>query len=340
MIYCTNCKVEVDARVEERLETIEVRGEKVDVESRVAVCPMCKEILVDEDLESRNLDLAYETYRTRHHLLSPTEIAEIRQEYGLSQRSLARLLGWGEITIHRYESGAIQDNAHEIVLRLIAEPQNLKRILEKNPEALSLDAAKQLNERIDSMLAHTELGRFEILLEKLCSSGPPSEANGFREFDNERMEEAILFLVSRVENAFKTKLNKLLWYADFLSYRDSSRSITGSAYVAAIHGPVPKHYDLLLGAIAQKGLIRASEVEFPSGSCGERIEACREPNMSLFSGTEQGFMDRVVQEFRSSTASEMRRRSHNEDAYKSAYVEGVQWRSIPYSLAETLSLTM
>jgi len=340
MIYCGICKSEVNARIEERLEMIPVRGEEIEVNSRIAVCPQCGEDLVDESLEATNLSVAYEAYRARHHLLSPSEISETRHKYGLSQRALAGLLGWGEITIHRYESGAIQDSAHETVLRLIREPTNMKRVLEENKTTLSAEVAARLEEKLDAMLANLEAGEFSTLLERLCSTGSPSEENGFREFDGEKLEESVLFFIARVEHAFKTKLNKLLWYADFLAYRTSSRSITGSAYVAATHGPVPKNYDLLLGEMARKGLVRVTEVEFPNGTCGELLKASREPNMSPFDGVEQACMDKVAREFRDCTASDLRRRSHAEKAYEATYEEGVHWKSIPYSLAETLSLAM
>jgi len=340
MIYCGMCRAEVDERIEERPETILVRGEEIEVNSRVAVCPQCGEDLIDEELEAANLGAAYDAYRVRHHLLSPRDISETRQKYGLSQRALAKLLGWGEITIHRYESGAIQDSAHETVLRLIKEPANMKQVLEESRTALSAEIATKLEGKLDEMLADREVSQFESLLEKLCSTGSPSEANGFREFDVEKLEESVLYFVSHVKNAFKTKLNKLLWYADFLSYRTSSRSITGSAYVAATHGPVPKNYDLLLGEMIRKGLVRATEVEFPNGTCGELLEPNREPNMSLFNGVEQACMGKVAREFHYCTASDIRKRSHLERAYTSTYEEEGQWNGIPYSLAETLSLSM
>ncbi len=338
MTYCTSCKDEVDARVEERIETFEVRGDKIKVNSHIAMCPQCGETLVDEVLESLNFDLVYQAYKEQHNLLSSSEIVEMRQKYGLSQRSLSKLLGWGEVTIHRYESGAIQDNAHETVLRLIAEPQNMRQVLDKNRTALSAYAAQLLDEKLEAMLENIHSGCFESLLATLCSSGLRSELNGFREFDVEKLEEAVLYFVSRVEHAYKTKINKLLWYADFLCYKATSQSITGSAYVAAPYGPVPEHYELLLEEITRKGLIRPPEQEFPSGSSGEVIEPCREPNMGLFNDAEQACMDKVAREFRSSTASETRRRSHKEDAYKDTYKKDAQWQSMPYSLAETLSL--
>lgn len=45
-------------------------------------------------------------------LLTSDEIVAIRESYGLSQVDLAKLLGWGEATISRYESKAIQDEAY------------------------------------------------------------------------------------------------------------------------------------------------------------------------------------------------------------------------------------
>lgn len=35
----------------------------------------------------------------------PEEIKKIREQYGLSQRSFAKLLNWGDKTICRYENG-------------------------------------------------------------------------------------------------------------------------------------------------------------------------------------------------------------------------------------------
>ena len=45
-------------------------------------------------------------------LLTSDEIVAIRESHGLSQADLAKLLGWGEATISRYESKAIQDEAY------------------------------------------------------------------------------------------------------------------------------------------------------------------------------------------------------------------------------------
>ena len=66
------------------------------------------------------------------------QIVAIREMYGLSQVDLARLLGWGEATISRYESKAIQDEAYDNMLRIIREnPKVTLELFQKNASKFS-----------------------------------------------------------------------------------------------------------------------------------------------------------------------------------------------------------
>ena len=129
-MYCPTCESFVETVEETVSQTIPVRGESITVSGTVLHCALCEEALVSEEHDSATLDRAYALFRERHGLLTPQEIRSIREGYGLSQRSMARLLGCGDVTIHRYESGALQDAAHDRLLRLIREPANLQTLLE------------------------------------------------------------------------------------------------------------------------------------------------------------------------------------------------------------------
>jgi uncharacterized phage-associated protein len=59
-------------------------------------------------------------------------------------------------------------------------------------------------------------------------------------FQYERMVNTILYFVQNVRPLPKTKLFKLLAYADFESFRLSARTITGMKYNALPYGPVPQ----------------------------------------------------------------------------------------------------
>ena len=102
------------------------------VNAQVMVCAECGEELFNEKLDSATLIKAYNEYRRRHKLLFPEEIKEIGEQYGLSQRSFAKLLNWGDKTICRYENGAVQDKAHNSLLLFLKNPENMKTYLMEN----------------------------------------------------------------------------------------------------------------------------------------------------------------------------------------------------------------
>ena len=62
--------------------------------------------------------------------------------------------------------------------------------------------------------------------------------------DDEKLKELILLLARASEgdpNFGTVKLNKELFYSDFLAYRLFGKAITGHEYIALELGPGPKH---------------------------------------------------------------------------------------------------
>ncbi len=74
-------------------------GDDIEIEIQVLICSNCGNELYDEELDSQTLLKVYNEYRKKHKLLLSDEIKNIRETYGLSQRSFAKLLNWGEKTI-------------------------------------------------------------------------------------------------------------------------------------------------------------------------------------------------------------------------------------------------
>jgi transcriptional regulator with XRE-family HTH domain len=70
-------------------------------------------------------------------MVQPEDIIQIRKAYDLTQKELASLLGWGEVTLSRYENGALQDLAHDKMLHLAKQPENLLALIEQFPGSLS-----------------------------------------------------------------------------------------------------------------------------------------------------------------------------------------------------------
>lgn len=99
MQYCQKCDNCYEKKIINKKEIYKVLGDDIEIETQVLICSNCGNELYDEELDSQTLLKAYNEYRKKHKLLLSDEIKNIRETYGLSQRSFAKLLNWGEKTI-------------------------------------------------------------------------------------------------------------------------------------------------------------------------------------------------------------------------------------------------
>lgn len=148
---CPVCEIERDLSYGEIDEVLKVRGEDIEVTSRVHYCPEGDHYFYDIKDEEEKFQIAYREYRKRKGFLQPEEIEKIRKQYGLSQKNFARLLGWGDITIHRYESGAIQDDVHNDVLRMLLDFNNFKKYFESKKNILEPHLVNLVQKTIDNI---------------------------------------------------------------------------------------------------------------------------------------------------------------------------------------------
>lgn len=86
------------------------------------------------------------------------------------------------------------------------------------------------------------------------------------EFNIDKLQHAILFFIETGDPGTlgKTKLMKLLYYADFDHYAARDESITGSAYRKLPRGPVPKAAFSVLDGMVEAGLLDVEDVYTPS----------------------------------------------------------------------------
>lgn len=332
-IYCPNCNKMVDGQVISKEETFKVKGEDIKGLSSIMICNECKKEVFVEELEEKNFENVYSEYRKKHDLLSPSDIKNIREHYGLSQRSLAKLLEWGEITIHRYESGNLQDKPHDDLLRLIVKAENMLGIYEKNAHLLPAYVSEALKKRIGELLKEGIQPNFNKAVEQLLlSEREIGEFTGNKNFDLEITKNLILYILEFHET-FKTKLNKLLFYIDFIHYKKLSISVTGNSYTHDRYGPTPDDYDLIISIMLKEGLIDKDEVVFRD-LVREQLKPIASCDKSMFSADEIEIIDFVLNKFRNFNCTKIKRYSHEEVPYKKT----VDGQKIPYTLAEELSL--
>lgn len=147
-MICSNCYNENDFEIRNENEIICVRGEEVEVVSKVTYCKKCGRKVWNSDCDDDNLKNAYNVYRKKHNLLQPKEIVEIREKYGITQTTYAKVLGLGEKTIARYENGAIQDTAQNNLMLLSRNINNFKTLFEKQIDKLDENEISKIKETL------------------------------------------------------------------------------------------------------------------------------------------------------------------------------------------------
>lgn len=249
---CPLCDKMHEVEERKRVTSIELKGEEVTYEERFYFCANAEE---DENefetgaMTNENLLNARNAYRIKKGLLTSYGIVEIRESYGLSQVDLARLLGWGEATISRYESKAIQDEAYDTMLRLIKDNplqalEFLKKNTDKFTEMKSQEIRSKIVEKLDSygkeyLTRQTFEGEYANFEE-------PSDSNGFTVLNIDKIEAMISYIAEKISNLYKVKLMKLLWYSDVLSFIENGFAMTGMVYRHESMGALPVgHYSLM-----------------------------------------------------------------------------------------------
>lgn len=159
-------------------------------------------------------------------------------------------------------------------------------------------------------------------MEKIDTSRMPND---------EKFRELVVFICQRSlgDRRFgATKLNKLLFYADFLAYVKFGRAITWHSYQKLKNGPAPRALMPILDDMKQRGDVAQSEHDY-YGRRQIRTIALRDADLTAFSSAEIALVTELIDEFWDRNAREMSLMSHQFKGWRSAEVG----ETIPYESA-------
>ena len=149
--------------------------------------------------------------------------------------------------------------------------------------------------------------------------------------DDRKLKELILYITHASTNdpVFEmVKLNKLLFLADFVAYRDLGKSITGQEYHRLSWGPSPKRLPLTIIEMNKDGEITEHTCDFHKYG-QRRFSALRKPNLTIFTTEEVKLMVRLVSRWWYKLAAEIDPAYHRLVSWE--YAE--QGEDIPYCIA-------
>jgi hypothetical protein len=139
--------------------------------------------------------------------------------------------------------------------------------------------------------------------------------------EDTRLAELILYISDKCEmdEYFgAVKLNKILFFADFLYYQRTGRSITGQEYQRLQNGPAPRRLVPVRESLDEAGDLVVKTRFTPGGYRQTRTVAVREPDLRKFGGDEIAMVDFVIHELWNHTASATSDLSHALTGWKLA----------------------
>lgn len=285
------------------------RKEKYAYVARFYVCVDTQEQFTTTELDELNLGQVHNQYRVQHGIPFPDEMKTVRKSYGLSAPKMSEILGLGTNQYRLYENGEMPSEAIGKTLKSIMNPsvfaeyvRNAENQFSKNEYIRICDKLEKASDMKDNI----DCRRYIYNMPK-CSA-----VNGYAPHTFEKTKNVILYFINRLGGVFSTKMNKLLFYADFCCYKRYCIGMTGLSYKAIQYGPVPERWNILYGSIDE---IDTEIVSFPSGNSGERLVSHTAPDLSYFSEKELSILNEVIDKLGQKTANQLSVMSHAEDAW-------------------------
>lgn len=269
----------------------------------------------DKKLDELSTVQLYNAYRAKYHLPFPEEIQAIRAKYALPANQMAGVLGFGVNVYRNYENGEIPSESNARLIQLAKDPHEFRKLLKLSGVYQGKELEEVL-ERIEKLITERKGSNRRAVENYLIGDGQPNDFNGFRIPNLERFMHMVTFFAEKMQ-PFKVKMNKLLFYADFLNYKKTGHSISGARYLAIQRGPVPKNYDSLFNETAENGLVDMKCEFFDNGKYNQQFLALEESrfNPELFTDEELKTIREVAQRFHNTNTKDIIELSHLEKGW-------------------------
>jgi putative zinc finger/helix-turn-helix YgiT family protein len=297
--------------------SMDFRKETFEIVFHYYKCEDSGEQFTTTALDEVNMNQVYNQYRDRFNILFPDEIMSIREKYGLSAAKMSEILGFGINTYRQYEAGEMPSVANAKLIQMVDEPKIFIGMVEL---CATLDdkAKNKYIQKAQLLAEETKRNIFDLnFKEYLLGNHLADIYSGYRNPNFEKFTEMVVYFSGKL-SPFKTKMNKLLFYADFLMFKQSCFSISGVRYKAIDMGPVPNNFQSIFEYLANKNEIDIYTTEFPQGYSGEQFKARidRPFKADLFSEKELEVLEKIATVFKPTSTNDIIELSHLEEAWK------------------------
>lgn len=298
-----------DAVLKSEYRTLNYRGEQYGYVYQYYQCEETNAIFTTDELDTISISQVYNQYRDVHDIPYTDEIRKIRKAYGVSASKMSLILGWGENQYRLYENGDIPSLNNGKQLRIIQDVKTFCSFVDIS-QLSEKEKSEIKNRAMNSQYAMNDSTK---LIHSLIFGNAKGNFEGYTYQSLGKLKNTMLFFIEKIGKVFQTKMNKLLFYADFLNYKRYGRGITGLSYYAHNFGPVPLHWDKVFSLTED---INKDVINCGNGNEGYILTSNISYDENEFSEQEIDVLNAVAERFASCTPSQISEISHQEDAWK------------------------
>ncbi|MCF0163928.1 MAG: DUF4065 domain-containing protein [Bacteroidales bacterium] len=283
-------------------DTMEFRGKKYPFLNHFYICNESGEEFTDELTGEINFSQIYNQYREENNIPYTNEIIKLREDCNLSKADMGRLLGFGENQYYRYELGEVPSLSNGRLLRTLID--NREALIHTIKESSLKESRKLKTQKALMNLSVIEGKEKEI--HKLIFPPKISLFNGYAITSVNKVRQMILYFLCNMNTGYKTALNKLMFYSDFLMYKEYGVGISGLTYSALPFGNVPNNFKVLYGIFDE---IEEVDCEKPY------FRPLRECDTNVFDDREISILESVAKVLAHKTCTQLSEINHSENAW-------------------------
>ena len=167
--FCENCNELVEFVEKEINESCEIRGKEYKYKKIVGYCKKCNEEISSNEITDRNLKRIDDAFRTEEEIIKTNEIIDILKKYKIGKKPLAKLLGWGEITLIRYLNGDVPTKPYSDELyKILLDVNYMEELIEKNKDNITQRAYENVKNAIKEIKQFSFCGNIQSDIELIA----------------------------------------------------------------------------------------------------------------------------------------------------------------------------
>lgn len=305
------------------------RGEDYDYIHTSYKCEDTGELFTTCESDDAGFLQVTNQYRAKYGIPFTDEIIAVRNRYGVSAAKMSVILGIGTNQWRLYESGEVPSVSNGRMIRSIMNPKVFLDLVKSTRLQLTDKEYSNISEKVQKVIAQSADYHLDAYDRRRVFSSVRGVDNGYSATSLQKLKAIMLMVLQECGEVFCTKMNKLLFYIDFLSYRQRGFAMTGLCYRAIDFGPVPDRWDRVYCEFDE-----IHQEPRPIGEYeGNVLVSDAIADNSLLSDGDQEIILIICNRFKSCTSREISAISHEEPAWQKYHKDHAR---IPFAEAFTL----